>query len=99
LELPKNLPLHLHSREICFRHPKTKEIVHFQAPVPLYFKKTLKLCQFDPKSLPTSQLSDQEIEQFFTPKFKSFKRKEKQKEKQKQKQKQTSKKTNKPRKR
>jgi len=65
LRLPKDVPLHLHAREICFLHPTTKKIVQVAAPVPTYFAQTLKLCQFNPNLIPTSQLDDQEIEQFF----------------------------------
>jgi hypothetical protein len=36
------IDLHLHAREIAFRHPKTREPVHFTAPVPSNFMRTMK---------------------------------------------------------
>ncbi len=38
----KSVPLHLHSSELSFTHPQTKKTVTFRAPLPAFFKKTLK---------------------------------------------------------
>lgn len=41
-DAPKHgVPLHLHAREIAFKHPGTEKFVHFVAPVPKHFKETM----------------------------------------------------------
>jgi hypothetical protein len=77
LELPEKPLLHLHAREVCFRHPVTNDIINVKAPVPPHFKKTLKLCNFDPSSNPKAELSDEEIERFFLPKKQTKSKKQK----------------------
>jgi 23S rRNA pseudouridine955/2504/2580 synthase len=36
------VPLHLHSRSLCFEHPKTKKHLEFLAPPPSYMQKSLE---------------------------------------------------------
>ena len=32
----------LHAKELEFKHPTTNKVVHFEAPLPEYFKKILE---------------------------------------------------------
>lgn len=41
-DAPKHgVPLHLHAREIAFKHPSSDKLVHFTAPLPKHFKDTM----------------------------------------------------------
>ncbi|XP_049849568.1 ribosomal large subunit pseudouridine synthase C-like [Schistocerca gregaria] len=59
----QDIQLHLHSKEIAFRHPETRTAVHFVAPLPEYMSSTLKELGINHSALernPHAQLSRSE---------------------------------------